>query len=284
MLQTHRSRPADPERVRAPREQDLPAAFDPLAAGRPADHAAIDHTVYRAANRDLIVAGERHAEVYIVRDGWLLRSRLLHSGRRQIVDFVLPGDIVGLEACLFGRSLYAITTITPVSLSVMSLDRLEQMSARSPAFSKALLWSAVCRGAVLGEHLVDAARRTAYERVSHLLLELFMRLRRAGRAKELSFDLPLTQRHIGDALGLTTVHVNRTLRALRDDGLIRLADRRATILDVAALMQLSDFERLYLGDDAPAATDRPTPSAFSGKDAAAARAFSPAAPAARNHS
>jgi CRP-like cAMP-binding protein len=209
-----------------------------------------------AANRDLIVAGERHAEVYIVHDGWLLRSRLLHDGRRQIVDFVLPGDIVGLEACLFGRSLYAVTTITPVSLSVMSLDQVEHASARSPEFAKALLWSAVCRAAILGEHLVDAARRTAYERVGHLLLELFVRLRRAGRADGMSFDLPLTQRHIGDALGLTTVHVNRTLRALRKDGLISVADRRVTIIDLAALSRLSDFEHLYLGDEAPEAHER----------------------------
>jgi len=210
-----------------------------------------------AANRDLIVAGERHAEIYIVHDGWLLRSRLLHDGRRQIVDFVLPGDIVGMEACLFGRSLYAVTTITSVSLAVMSLDQVEHASARSPEFSKALLWSAVCRAAILGEHLIDAARRTAYERVGHLLLELFVRLRRAGRAAGMSFDLPLTQRHIGDALGLTTVHVNRTLSALRKDGLISLADRRVTILDLAALSRLSDFEGLYLGDEPPDQHERP---------------------------
>jgi CRP-like cAMP-binding protein len=210
-----------------------------------------------AANRDLILAGERHSEIYIVRDGWLLRSRLLHDGRRQIVDFVLPGDVVGLEACLFGKSLYAVATITPVSLSVMPIDQVERESAHNPEFSKALLWSAVCRGAILGEHLVDAARRTAYERVGHLLLELFVRLRRAGRSEGMSFDLPLTQRNIGDALGLTTVHVNRTLRALRQDGLISLVGRRATILDLAALARLSDFERLYLGDDTTVQPSRP---------------------------
>jgi CRP-like cAMP-binding protein len=252
MLNTRRSRRGEPERSRNSRSRDLLARSEILVAGADADR-----TLSVAANRDLIVAGERHAEIYIVHDGWLLRSRLLHDGRRQIVDFVLPGDIVGLEACLFGRSLYAIATITPVSLSVMSLDQVEHASAHNPAFAKALLWSAVCRGAILGEHLVDAARRTAYERVGHLLLELFVRLRRADRTDGMSFDLPLTQRNIGDALGLTTVHVNRTLRALREDGLISLVDRCATILDLAALARLSDFERLYLGEDALDQPPRP---------------------------
>lgn len=254
MLNTRRSRRGEPERIHDLRARDLLAGSQILVACADADR-----TMSVAANRDLIVAGEHHAKIYIVRHGWLLRSRLLHDGRRQIVDFVLPGDIVGLEACLFGRSLYSIATITPASLSVMPLDQVERESARNPAFAKALLWSAVCRGAILGEHLVDAARRTAYERVGHLLLELFVRLRRADRADGMSFDLPLTQRNIGDALGLTTVHVNRTLRALREDGLVSLVDRRATILDLAALARLSDFERLYLGDDAPDQPHRPVP-------------------------
>jgi len=250
MPDTHRSRRGQPEHTRGRGGRDPFAEIHPLVARRAADRTTV------AAHRDLIAAGKRHAEIYVVHDGWLLRSRLLHNGRRQIVDFVLPGDIVGLEACLFGRSLYAVTTITPASLSAMPLDELERAAARNPVLAKALLWAAVRRGAILGEHLVDAARRTAYERVGHLLLELFVRLRRAGRSDGRSFDLPLTQRNIGDALGLTTVHVNRTLRALRRDGLISVTDRRVTILDLDALARLSDFEHLYLGDDTPAKPDR----------------------------
>src|SRR5262249_13706093 len=151
-LDTHRSRRGEPARTRDLGGRDPLAGIDPLVVCRGAER-----KIPLAANRDLIVAGERHAEVYVVQDGWVLRSRLLHDGRRQIVDFVLPGDIVGLEACLFGRSLYAVTTITPATLSVISLEEIERASASSPEFSRALLWSAVCRGAILGEHLVDAA-------------------------------------------------------------------------------------------------------------------------------
>ncbi len=201
-----------------------------------------------APNCEIIAAGHAHDALHLVRDGWLVRSRLLHDGRRQIVDFMLPGDIVGLEAAVFGRSPYAVVTVTPVALCAIAGDVAHPL----------LLDSAVRRAAILGERLVDAARRTAYERISHLLLELYVRLRRAGRTDGMSFDLPLTQRLIGDALGLTTVHVNRTLRALREDGLIRLANGRATIRDFTALSRLSDFDLLYLGEDAPFAPHQPT--------------------------
>jgi CRP-like cAMP-binding protein len=106
--------------------------------------------------------------------------------------------------------------------------------------------------AILGEHLIDAARRSAYERVSHLLLELLVRLKRARVTNNMSFNMELTQELIGDALGLTTVHVNRTLRLLREDKLIAIEGKRVTILDFEALSLLSDFENFYLGDDARA--------------------------------
>ena len=118
--------------------------------------------------------------------------------------------------------------------------------------AKALFWSAGCEAAILAEHLIDAARRSAYERVSHLLLELFVRLKGASLTNEMSFDMPLTQELIGDALGLTTVHVNRTIRSLREDKLIAIDGKVVTILDFEALSLLSDFENSYLGATARA--------------------------------
>jgi CRP-like cAMP-binding protein len=100
--------------------------------------------------------------------------------------------------------------------------------------------------AILGERLTNAGRRSAYERVSHLMLELFVRLSAAGLARDMSFRMPLTQELIGDALGLTTIHVNRTLRSLRRDGLISIQGKRVTLLDPERLSLLSDFDRSYL--------------------------------------
>jgi CRP-like cAMP-binding protein len=104
----------------------------------------------------------------------------------------------------------------------------------------------------LGEHLTDAGRRSAYERLSHLFLELFVRARLAGMVDEMSFQMPLTQELIADALGLTHVHVNRTVKSLRDDKLIAVDGKRLMILDFEALSLLSDFESSYLGESARA--------------------------------
>jgi CRP-like cAMP-binding protein len=207
-------------------------------------------------NKDVLVAGNHYEFVYANHDGWLSRYRILHNGRRQIIDFILPGQIFGLQACLFKRSLYSVASVTETSLSAIPFGMIDNMFEKNPKLSKALFWSAVCESAILGEHLTDAARRSAYERVSHLLLELFMRLHAVDRTEDMTFLMPLTQELIGDALGLTTVHVNRTFRSLRADKLISIDGQCVTILDFEALSLLSDFENSYLGESARAIRER----------------------------
>jgi len=199
-------------------------------------------------NKDILVADKRYDCVYVNHDGWLLRYKILHSGSRQIVDFILPGQIFGVQACLFKNSLYSVAAITDASLSAIPFGMLDNVFERSPALAKTLFWSAVCEAAIYAEHLIDAARRSAYERISHLLLELFVRLEAAGLTDGMSFTMPLTQELIGDALGLTTVHVNRTMRSLREDKLVAIEGKQVTILDFEALSQLCDFENAYLGE------------------------------------
>jgi CRP-like cAMP-binding protein len=210
-------------------------------------------------NRDVVVAGRHYAMVFVNHDGWLFRYKILHNGDRQIVDFILPGQIFGLQACLFEAALYSTATLTDASVSSVPLDLIDRVFDRNPALAKALLWSAVCEAAIMGEHLIDTARRSAYERVAHLLLELFVRLKAAGRTDGMSFHMPLTQELIGDALGLTNVHVNRTLRSLRQDGLIAMHDRRVTIRDFDALSLLCDFDKSYLGEPPRAPRSEPSP-------------------------
>jgi len=209
-------------------------------------------TVHVARNKDVLVAGQRYECLYVNHDGWLFRYKILHNGGRQVVDFILPQEIFGVQACLFSHALYSVAAITEASLSAVPIAMIDDVFERSPSLSKALFWSAVCEAAILAERLVDAARRTAYERISHLLLELFVRSRRAGVASDMTFYMPLTQELIGDALGLTTVHVNRTLRALREDKLIAINGKTVTIRNFASLSLLSDFEKSYLGEDARA--------------------------------
>jgi CRP-like cAMP-binding protein len=197
-----------------------------------------------------VAAGRHYRTFFLNHSGWLFRYKILHNGDRQIVDFILPGQIVGLQACLFKASLYSIATVTDALVSAIPLDAIDSVFEQDPRLAKALFWSAVSEAAIVGEHLIDAARRSAHERVSHLMLELFIRLKTGGHTDGMSFNIPLTQELIGDALGLTTVHVNRTLRSLREDGLIKMSGKCVTILNFDALSLLSDFDNSYLGETA----------------------------------
>ena len=97
-------------------------------------------------NKDVVVAGRQYGTVFVNHDGWLFRYKILHNGDRQIVDFVLPGQIFGLQACLFKTSLYSTTAITDASVSSFPLDVIDQVFDRNPELAKALFWSAVCEG------------------------------------------------------------------------------------------------------------------------------------------
>jgi len=211
-------------------------------------------------NKDIVVAGKHYEALFVNHDGWLLRYKILHNGDRQILDFILPGQIFGLQACLFKTSLYSVATITEASLSSIPLDAIDRVFERTPTLAKALFWSALCESAIVAEHLINTGRRSAYERVSHLLLELFVRLKPTGLTNNMSFDMPLTQELIGGALGLTTVHVNRTFRSLREDKLIAIDGKCVTILDFDALSLLSDFDNSYLGETARALRSKMTSS------------------------
>jgi CRP-like cAMP-binding protein len=197
--------------------------------------------------RDVVVNGGHSNCIYFNHDGWLARYKILHKGSRQIIDFILPGQIFGVPACLFQHAPYSVLTITDATVSAIPFDMVDNVFERDPALANALFRSVVQESAILGEHLIDAGRRSAYERVSHLLLELFVRLHRIRSGSEMTLSIPLTQELIADALGLTAVHVNRTLRALREDKLIAMDGRSITIMDFDKLSLLSDFEKSYLG-------------------------------------
>lgn len=200
-----------------------------------------------AKARDAVISGSHHDCIYFNQDGWLARYKILHKGSRQILDFILPGQVFGLPACLFPHAPYSVLAITEATVTAIPFNMVDNIFERDPALAKALLWSTVQEAAILGEHLTDAGRRSAYERVSHLLLELLVRLNRGHRSGGMTLSMPLTQELIADTLGLTTVHVNRTLRALREDKLIAVDGKSITIVDFEALSLLCDFEKSYLG-------------------------------------
>lgn len=195
---------------------------------------------------DLVAEGQENGTVYLMQSGWAVRHRHLADGRRQIVNFVLPGDWIGLTSVMFSESDHGVTTITDSVVSVLEHKDMFQLFQDHPHLGVGIFWTAAQEDAVIAEHLVDVGRRTAYERVGHMFLELFLRLQVIGATDGHSFDLPLNQVALADALGLSQVHVNRTLQRLRREGLLDVSGRRATILDQAALERAVEFERTYL--------------------------------------
>ena len=197
-------------------------------------------------NREILTQGQKYDVLFILIDGIAIRYRILHDGRRQVLNIALPGDFIGFPSTFFEKALYSVTALTEFVVAPISFRTLLGLFDRHPRLAAAIFWSFACEAAMYAEHLIDVGRRSALERVSHFLLELLTRLKIIGLADERSFRMPLTQELIGDALGLSVPHVNRTLRQLRDDELVSIEEHIVIIKDVEALSALADFEPSYL--------------------------------------
>ncbi len=197
-------------------------------------------------HREIIMAGRRYDCIFILCSGVVSRYKVLPDGKRQVLNLGLPGDLIGLPACLFDVAVNSVSTLTEVLLSSLSLEKLSSLFTQFPRLGVALFWCTACDAAMYGEHLVDLGRRSAYERLAHLILELLARLRATGLADELSYTLPLTQEFVADVLGLSVPHINRMIRCLREEGLATIEDQRVVIHDLASLSALAGFEEHYL--------------------------------------
>ena len=196
--------------------------------------------------QSILTEGSKNRAVYFVVDGFLIRYRILRDGQRQIVDLALPGDFAGVPSCFFHDALYTIKALTNATVAVVPLEKLVGLFETHPRLAAKIFWSFSCDAAIHAEHLIVVGRRSAHERIAHFLLELLTRLQAVGLADENSFELPLSQEIIGDALGLSLAYVNRTLRRLADERLVTIKDQKVTITDVEELAFMADFERSYL--------------------------------------
>lgn len=215
--------------------------------------------------QEIISEGRRCNTIYLFIEGMAIRYRILRDGQRQILNFLLPGDFAGVTSCRFANALWTVKVLTPSVVAAIPLTRFISLVDTNPGLAATLFWSFSWETAILGEHLIAVGRRSAQERVAHLLLELFSRLRRLGLADERSYRLPLTQEMISDALGLSIPYVNRVLHQLRDAGLVRIKDQLIVIENIEELSSLADFEHAYLRplsiSEFVAAQNRPVASA-----------------------
>jgi CRP-like cAMP-binding protein len=197
-------------------------------------------------HRDIVTEGRSYDSIFIIMEGNAIRYRILHDGRRQIINIILPGDVVGILGSFTDGSLYSTRALTDMLVAVVPISRFNTMIETHPRLITKIFWSLSCESTIYAEHLIDLGRRSALERVAHFLLELLTRLRTVGLAQDHSYKIPLTQELLGDALGLSIPHINRVLRRLREDGLVVVEDQRVTIQDIDALSELADFEPGYL--------------------------------------
>jgi len=192
--------------------------------------------------RDLIIDGYEYRKLCFLKDGYAVRYKLLRNGKRQILNVVLPGDIIGLPGSFYERAVYSVTAITDLCMHVCALDSYVQLCYRRPQFGLALSWIAVQEATTYAEHVIDVGRRAPIERLSHFLLELHARLLAVGRAEATRFTLPFSQEVMADVLGLSVPHLNRMMQRLRAEKLI--ADRARTIefIDAAAMQALAHYQ------------------------------------------
>jgi CRP-like cAMP-binding protein len=173
------------------------------------------------------------------------------NGTRQIVDFQIPGDFLGLRSALFRTADHNIEPVTRVEASVVIVADLLEAFGRTPRLATAVLWAASRDEAMVVEHLVGLGRRNAAERTAHYLLEFGARLKLVGLGTHAGYDCPLSQHMLADALGLSAVHLNRVLRQLRELGLLTFQKGHVTIDNLAGLTALADFDIAYLDHTKP---------------------------------
>ncbi|MFQ3790125.1 Crp/Fnr family transcriptional regulator [Halomonas sp. A29] len=184
----------------------------------------------------------------VIKEGWAYSYRNLGNGSMQILKVYLPGDIIGMRDFGFSRRLAGVAMINDGVISPFTHQQLFELFGRSPALAACIIAMAVRQQAMLTERLVYLGRYAAHERLAHFLYELYLRLARIGAVEENGFFMPLSQEQIGDALGLSAVHVSRTFSMLRDEGLI-VRDRQHVVLpDPEALARLVEFNDTYIDE------------------------------------
>lgn len=197
-------------------------------------------------NHDIITEGMKPAAVNLVMRGFACRYKLLPDGKRQIMAFLVPGDFCDLNVSLLGEMDHTIGTGWGCDIVEIPRATIDEFNQNHPRIRRALQWSALVDEATLRAWLVSMGQRSANKQMAHLICELLVRLQTVGFADADSFNFPLSQIDLGDTLGLSVVHVNRTLQDLRGLNLVSWKHKRVHIPDVERLNAYADFDPSYL--------------------------------------
>lgn len=214
------------------------------------DRAALAETALSArsvkAGVDLAREGGATDCLYFLIDGWACRYKLMRDGSRQLPALLVPGDICNLDSLMLDRLNYGVRTITAGTVLVLARDRALKLCAEHVGIGQTFTRLALVENAILSQWALCLGRQSAKQRAAHLLCELSVRLGNDRDDADASFEVPLVQEQLADALGLTAVHVNRTLQALRAEDLFTKDGRIVTLPDVSRLRELAEFNPAYL--------------------------------------
>lgn len=206
-----------------------------------------------AASQYIVREGQVPKRCGLICEGFAYRQKLTVDGNRQIAMVLVPGDLIDLQNLFLTESDHDIQALTAVTLAELPIEALTQIVRDHPGISRALWTDSLVESSIAREWLLNVGRRNARTRIAHLLCEFQTRLSAIGEGEQDGYELPMTQEQLGDALGLTPVHVNRMLQGLERDGLINRHQRRVKVEDWNRLKAAGQFNPRYLHLDNNAA-------------------------------
>ncbi len=194
------------------------------------------------AGTTIFAEGAHNSHLYTVLSGWGFRFKMLENGRRQILNFMLPGDMVGLQGSLLGEMQHSVEALSDLLLCVFERARLPELYREFPSLAFDVTWLSAKEEQILDEHLLSVGQRSAEARAAYLLLFLFSRAETRGLTRGESLALPLTQQHVADTLGLSLVHTNRVLNRLLRGKIIGWRNRTLQVMNRKRLVELAGWE------------------------------------------
>jgi CRP-like cAMP-binding protein len=223
------------------------AALSPLDSSDKEAVLGLPYSMRTARAHEYIIReGDKAEHSCLVLTGFLMRHKVVAHGARQIVSVHMAGDMANLQNSLLGRADHSVQALTDADLVMIPGSAIVALAAARPGVAMAMWLDTLIDGAIFREWIANVGRRSASARLGHILCEFAIRQEAAGLAQRSKYDLPLSQEQLADAAGLTPVHINRTLKALENAGLIERDRRAVTIRDWDALRRAADFDPAYL--------------------------------------
>jgi CRP-like cAMP-binding protein len=221
--------------------------WHPLSAEEEAAVLALPYTRRKLSAHDHIVwEGDRPQHTCLLLSGFAFRHKVAGNGGRQILSIHMKGDLVDLQNSMLGVADHNVQMLNAGEVALIPFEAIRDIAMRLPSVGMAMWYETLVEGSIFREWILNIGRRDAHARIGHLLCEFAVRLEVAELGNQAEYELPITQEQLADAVSLTAVHVNRTLKSLEKDGYISRTKRRITISDWQKLARVADFQPQYL--------------------------------------